>query len=347
MWELAYNEWKCKKNINKSKNRVIRQFSRYSRDWLTPQKKITLLHFSDIHGDEENFKKIIKYIEDNKEHLTDAICTGDIVNYQFSDGIDWWKNNIGDNRILMAIGNHDPLVTQGTWNWFGKNAVECYDRYFSPFIANWGVDYTENICYYYKDYTEAGIRLIVLDGMRWNPIKEDSVQQSWFSEKLNEAKNKSYHVIVASHFPPDISVGNKEANFDCWYSSQQWEKESYGLLNQKVSDLINEFQDNGGVFICYIGGHTHGDLFRPLKRYPNQLMVVVANASCYENVNNAESFYSRSVKDGSDELFNLLNIDTANKVISVARIGCQFDRYARHMGTISFDYASHKVISQY
>ena len=281
--------------------------------------------------------------------MTDVICTGDIVNYQFSDGIDWWKNNIGNNNILMCIGNHDPLVTQGKWDWFGKNAQECYEQYFSTYIANWGVTYTENLCYYYKDYESANIRLIVIDGMRWNNIKEDDAQKEWFSSKLNEAREKSYHVIVASHFPPDTSVGDKDNtnNFDCWYSSQSWETEQYGLLSPKVADLVNAFQSNGGIFICYIGGHTHGDLFRPLKRYPNQLMVVVANASCYEHVRNADCWYIRSESDKSHELFNLLNIDTYSKVLSVARIGCNFDRYGRHMGTISFDYGSHKVLSQY
>ena len=354
IWTECYNNSKINKvATNAAKNvgnQVITQFSRqYQRFWVLGQKKITLLHFSDIHGDEKNFKRIVQYVEENKSMLTDVICTGDIVNYQFSDGIDWWKNNIGDNKILMSIGNHDPLVTQGTWDWFGKNAAECYDRYFSPFIAKWGVNYTQDICYYYKDYSNVSIRLIVLDGMRWNNIKEDAVQEEWFKNLLTDAKSKSLHVLVASHFPPDVSVGDKNANinFDCWYSTQQWEKESYGLLSPKVADAINDFQTSGGKFICYIGGHTHGDLFRSLKRYPNQLMVIVANASCYEHVNNADCWYSRHESDNSQELFNLLNIDTENKILSIVRVGCCFDRYARHIGTISFDYENHKVLSQY
>ncbi len=123
IWTECYNNRKINKvATNAAKNvgnQVITQFSRqYQRGWALGQKKITLLHFSDIHGDEKNFKRIVQYVEENKSMLTDVICTGDIVNYQFSDGIDWWKNNIGDNKILMAIGNHDPLVTQGTWDWF-------------------------------------------------------------------------------------------------------------------------------------------------------------------------------------------------------------------------------------
>ena len=354
IWTECYNNSKIKQveaNVeNTVNNKVITQFSYKHQDtWSLGQKKITLLHFSDIHGDETNFKGIVQYIRKNKSMLTDVICTGDIVNYQFSEGIDWWKNNIGDNRILMAIGNHDPLVTQGTFDWFGKNAAECYERYFSPYIANWGVNYTQGLCYYYKDYSDVSIRLIVLDGMRWNNIKEDAAQEEWFKQKLNDAKEKNLHVIIASHFPPDTSAGNKNnnVNFDCWYSDQRWETEQYGLLNQKVADSVDSFQKNGGNFICYIGGHTHGDLFRPLKRYPNQLMVIVANASCYEHVNNADCWYSRSESDNSQELFNLLNIDTENKILSIVRIGCCFDRYARHIGTISFDYENHKVLSQY
>ena len=354
IWTACYNNSKIKQvaaNVeNTVYNKVITQFSyKYPGTWSLGQKKITLLHFSDIHGDETNFKGIVQYIRKNKSMLTDVICTGDIVNYQFSDGIDWWKNNIENNRILMCIGNHDPLVTQGTFDWFGKNAAECYERYFSPYIANWGVNYTQDLCYYYKDYSDVSIRLIVLDGMRWNNIKEDTVQEEWFKQQLNDAKEKNLHVIVASHFPPDTSAGNKNnnINFDCWYATQAWENEQYGLLNPKVADSIDSFQKNGGNFICYIGGHTHGDLFRPLKRYPNQLMVIVANASCSEHVKNAVCWYSRSESDNSQELFNLLNIDTENKILSIVRVGCSFDRYARHIGTISFDYENHKVLSQY
>ena len=354
IWTECYNNSKIKQvaaNVeNTVYNKVITQFSyKYPGTWSLGQKKITLLHFSDIHGDETNFKGIVQYIKKYKSMLTDVICTGDIVNYQFSDGIDWWKNNIENNRILMCIGNHDPLVTQGTFDWFGKNAAECYERYFSPYIANWGVNYTQDLCYYYKDYSDVSIRLIVLDGMRWNNIKEDTVQEEWFKQQLNDAKEKNLHVIVASHFPPDTSAGNKNnnINFDCWYATQAWENEQYGLLNPKVADSIDSFQKNGGNFICYIGGHTHGDLFRPLKRYPNQLMVIVANASCSEHVKNAVCWYSRSESDNSQELFNLLNIDTENKILSIVRVGCSFDRYARHIGTISFDYENHKVLSQY
>ena len=354
IWTECYNNSKIKQvaaNVeNTVYNKVITQFSyKYPGTWSLGQKKITLLHFSDIHGDETNFKGIVQYIKKNKSMLTDVICTGDIVNYQFSDGIDWWKNNIENNRILMCLGNHDPLVTQGTFDWFGKNAAECYERYFSPYIANWGVNYTQDLCYYYKDYSDVSIRLIVLDGMRWNNIKEDTVQEEWFKQQLNDAKEKNLHVIVASHFPPDTSAGNKNnnINFDCWYATQAWENEQYGLLNPKVADSIDSFQKNGGNFICYIGGHTHGDLFRPLKRYPNQLMVIVANASCSEHVKNAVCWYSRSESDNSQELFNLLNIDTENKILSIVRVGCSFDRYARHIGTISFDYENHKVLSQY
>ena len=354
IWTARYNYLKLQKTETKAAknigNQIITQFYKHPEAWSLGQKKITLLHFSDIHGDEKNFKRIVQYVEENKSMLTDVICTGDIVNYQFSDGIDWWKNNIGDNKVLMAIGNHDPLVIeQGTYDWFGKNAAECYERYFSPYIANWGVNYTQDLCYYYKDYSDVSIRLIVLDGMRWNNIKEDAAQEDWFKQKLNDAKEKNLHVIVASHFPPDTSVGNKNnnVNFDCWYSVQAWETEQYGLLNPKVADSVDSFQNNGGNFICYIGGHTHGDLFRPLKRYPNQLMVIIANASCYEHVNNADCWYSRSESDNSQDLFNLLNIDTENKILSIVRIGCCFDRYARHIGTISFDYENHKVLNQY
>ena len=361
MWVLRYEEWKRTQLLSEfegntsqkaiSQNAILQLGERYKGDFSISQKKATFLHFSDIHGDEVNFKRIVDYINKNKQYFEDVICTGDIVKNQFSDGIDWWENNIGDNNILMAIGNHDTnVITDGHYNWYGKSAEECYQSFLYPFISNWKVNYTVGKCYYYKDYTDVNLRLIVLDGMSWSQTKVDAEQQDWLNNLLSDSISKNIHVLIASHFPAGTSVGNKDdnVNFDAWYVNEElWEKDTFGLLNPKVPELIDNFQTNGGHFVCYIGGHVHGDLFRNLKEYPNQLMVMVGNAFCRENIHTGLCMYARVKGTDSQDLFNVLSVDTENGMLSIARYGCSFDRYGRHMGTIVFDYTNHKIISQY
>ena len=144
-------------------------------------KVVTLLHFSDIHGDTTELARIVDYLKTLPSSVV-PLFTGDMVRNTWVDGIDFWTNTQGTDKILVAIGNHDT--------YYSKTAAECYTRYLAPNIASWGVTYTENVCYYYKDWSAYNLRLIVLDCMHW-----DATQQSWLVATLASAKTAGYHIV--------------------------------------------------------------------------------------------------------------------------------------------------------
>ena len=94
---------------------------------------LTLLHFSDIHGNESCLCRIIEMGKTCKDFVDDVLCTGDIMNDNWNDnvGFGFWQNNA--TNILTAIGNHDVL-SGGSISITSKQA---YDRYIAPFVDNW------------------------------------------------------------------------------------------------------------------------------------------------------------------------------------------------------------------
>ena len=334
-----------------SNDRAIEQLNTPSSNYSVHH-GLNLLHFSDLHGDAVNLKRITDYYTTYASYIDDVLFTGDMVNYQWSDGIDFWNNNSTTKKFLVAIGNHDPLVS---YDWYAKDAAACHDRYLAN-IANWGVvQPTSKVCSYYKDYTAYNIRLIVLDGMRWNPMKSDAAQDAWLKTTLDEALGKSYSVIVASHFFGGEGVPDNSINFDAYYDDISWidsdaatSKLGYGYLNANVSKYIDDFMTNGGDFVCYLGGHTHADFFRRLKNYPKQLQINVANAGINDNVTKGAECYVNRAKDTNwQDLFNIVSIHPTLGILSVIRVGNDFDCIGRHMGTIVFDYKNSRVLSQY
>lgn len=337
---------------------VVKQLK--SATWNSVPTGLKLLHFSDIHGDGINLKRITDFAEKYSSLLDDVLFTGDMVNYQWSDGIKFWTDNNNTKKILVARGNHDGNDTANSW-WYGKTTEECYDRYLSNNISLWNVEQPRDnngvikkVCYYYKDYVTYKIRLIVIDGMSWNAKHNDDAQNIWFNATLNDAKNKEYSVIIASHFFAAKGTPNRNINLDAFYDNTSWidndttSGAGYGYLHPDVSKNIDNFIVDGGKFICYLGGHTHADFFRLLTEYPNQLEVNVANASMNENVGkNAECYIQRHKDTVSQDLFNIVNVIPTFGILEIIRVGCDFDTIGRHIGTLTYDYINKKVISQY
>lgn len=300
-------------------------------------KGVNLLHFSDIHGDYINLTRIVKFKQSISFGL-DALFTGDMVNHEWSDGIDFWSNS-GANNIMVAIGNHDSLSGQ---NWYAKTAAECYSRYISPFVENWGVTYQTDVCYYYKDWADKKVRLIVLDVMHW-----DAAQKLWFENLLSDSLSSEYHIAVAGHCSPATSDGGiKTCSFDTWGANRShWESQTFGKMNSEAPTAVKNFIDAGGHFVCWLTGHTHADMFRYLVSYPNQLYVAVGDAGINANVSsNASSQLDRVLGEKSQDLFNLVSINATRQTLTITRVGADHDTIGRHIGTVVYDYANHEII---
>lgn len=300
-------------------------------------KCVNLLHFSDLHGDAINLAKIVALKAIAPKPL-DVLFTGDMLNYSWSNDSTFW-DTAGAGPFMIAIGNHDSFKGG---DWYGATAAECYARYIAPFVSAWGVNYTADLCYYYKDWSSKNVRLIVLDVMHW-----DTAQADWLVATLASAKTAGYHVVIAGHCVGGATDGGtRDCPFDTIGANRAlWEAESYGKMNSSVSAAVQDFMDAGGHFVCYLCGHTHADLFRHLANYPTQLCVAVGDSGINAHVgSNAISQLERIVGEKSEELYNLVSINAIRQTITIIRVGADHDTIGRHIGTVVYDYANHQIL---
>lgn len=301
-------------------------------------KPLVLCHFSDIHGDSINLKRILEFYNNYKKYFTDIIHTGDIVNDKFDDDFEFWKNTEGSNIILNCIGNHDSSRKEGDHYINDITSKQCFDKFFKEQIENWNCVQPESaadlgLCYYYKDYSDSKIRLVVLDCMHYTDN-----QNSWFSQVLTEAKNKNYAVLVANHY----QGGTMKCDKSCTFQSPLW-THADATINEKASATVDSFMNAGGDFIAWISGHTHRDLFGVLENYPNQTCIAVDCGLCSDYWN--DSFRRRGTK--SQDCFNIMSINRSLNTFSIYRVGNNIDLQLRSKKCLVYNYATHKVISNY
>ena len=304
---------------------------------------LCLLHFSDIHGDKKRLQNIIEFREYYSDYIADVIHTGDMVKYYSTDGITFWNEVDGAENILNVIGNHDTLVGS---TWIGMTMAEAYTTYFSPYVSNWGVTGTSGQTYYYKDYTDNKVRLIVLDIMH-----QSADQLAWFVSTLASARTANLHVIVAVHsrahwlFTSHVTSWDDKPlvpSYTNGYSDTSGSTYPENLSDD-YADAVDDFMSDGGFFVCWIHGHTHHKMFAQLQTHPNQLDVAVENAG----MPNFAWTYVKARIDGtkSEDCFNVLAIDTESKVLRIMLVGATYDRFMRHADTIAYNYDTHTILS--
>jgi Predicted phosphohydrolases len=307
------------------------------------QQPLCLIHFSDIHGDAKCLKNVLDFQNHYSDWIADIIHTGDMVTTEYSDGIAFWNNTAGAERILNCIGNHD---TRANNTWIGKTMDESYTTYFAPFINNWGVTYTANKTYYYKDYPDNHVRLIVLDIMH-----QTSEQLSWFTSTLNSARSGGLHVIVACHSRAHWLFDSLSTPWDdkivvpgyaAGYSDSSGGSYPENMSNS-YANAVDSFISAGGEFICWIHGHTHFKMAAKLHDHPNQLDISVSNAGGTEYAWTYVCARFKSSKSEDD--FNVLAIDTYSKVLRIVKVGVDYDRYMRHTDTFCYNYGTREMIT--
>lgn len=296
---------------------------------------LVLLHFSDIHSDGNNLQRIKTFHDKFDGYIDNVIHTGDSVYRLYTDDFDFWAAN-GGETFLNLIGNHDA-------GWSDDNPssitqLDCYNRYISPFVTNWGVVQPENAatngyCYYYKDYSEYGYRLIVLDACHY-----DAEQNSWLANVLESARTSNLHVIIANHF----GTYNKEAIKSSFCSLEMaitTSTASY-ILNKDALDAVEAFRNSGGVFVCHICGHTHRDELSYNKDYPNQLFIAVNTAGTVKSGHD----FVRKPGIKSQDLFNVIGFDYDQQMIKVFRVGADYDVNMRNVDTFCYSYKNNSMV---
>ena len=322
-------------------NMIIQATKAKNASWEGYKKEtqpLVLLHFSDLHGDDAELKRLIEFYERYDYYFDDMIHTGDFCVTSSDSDFTYWEKSKAHN-VLNVIGNHDAVkLSDGRFDWNNLlSDKETYNKYFAPFIKNWNV-VSDGHTYYYKDYTDKKIRLVVLNVMLKD--SDDAAQYKWFENVLNEAREKDLNVIIANHFAIWHGVPLK-----CNWNNTEWESSAWFDIIEKYEDSVDKFMDEGGQFICWFGGDTHWEFIGYGEKHKRQLSYCIDAASRRQSTQ-----YSDLVRiDGerSQDLANAMVVDTSTNTIKLIRIGANLNSYLKQRNYITINYKTMEVVCEY
>ncbi|MBQ9194818.1 MAG: metallophosphoesterase [Bacteroidales bacterium] len=319
--------------------------------WGRPESApaLTLLHFSDLHGDGENLSRIAEFRRAYGARIEDAIHLGDAVACYWDDPNPW--DQVPEARgILNVVGNHDcwkgHLVWAQTHRPYDATPEEAYSLIMEgkdasrPFIEEWGVVYTPGLCYYYKDYSAQKIRLVVLDCMHY-----DAAQHVWFEKVLEEARLAGFTVVAAQQYPAQSGLDAIPGGFsDRDESIGPEPSPAPGVQMERMADeafaAVDAFLEKGGDFACWLGGHTHLDFIGHIPGHGRQLQIIADKAGFKDDYMQEARPRGTRFQDA----FNLVTINPGRSMVSVQRIGCNRDQYLRSKTLFCYDYRSGTIL---
>ena len=300
--------------------------------------RLTLLHFSDLHKDTGALARIME--EAKFFAYDDAICTGDMVGDTYEQISSWWNAS-----ILTCIGNHDSASYSSStgYNWTALSMANRSAYYIEPFESEWRITHTSGKSYYYKDYTDAKVRMIVMDAMLYNDNGQDATDQTtWLSGLLSSAIANNLHVLIAIHAPHGGAVAE-----DCSFSRYaQEEMPTHSDCNtpQVVIDAVASAMNTGLHFIGYIVGHTHQDNIWDAEGDGTQLMYCI---TCAAISNENQWKNSDQHRDTQNDAYNIVTIDTANTLIKIIRGGgANMDDHMRTRKAVCFNYSTGEKVGE-
>ncbi len=302
---------------------------------------LNLIHFSDIHGSVNNIKRILKFADEYDDYISDILHTGD------SPATYFGQNNpfatVGGDEILNTIGNHDCWIEGDTWpSPYNATSAQVYEKFFEPYISNWGVTSAgEDLCYYYKDYATANLRLIVLDALHY-----DSAQETWFTSALNGAISAGYRVVVATHYASQTGITGINCTFNSITSTlDPVATPEQGTQMERMPEsaftVVDSFISGGGEFVCWLSGHTHDDYIGVVTGHTDQIQIVISTA----RTSNKYSDCARTELTKSQDLFNVFTVDGNAKLIKLIRVGSTMDKFLRKRESLCINYNTKAVIS--
>lgn len=320
--------------LNKDVEHLVMQASksRSSKfgDTLVP---LEFVHFTDVHAHNKEWKRIVEYIDRYEDHIMFGLHTGDYCGTSVDDGVDLYSLAKPKNRIIYnAVGNHDTYKAYAS----GESpetatAEEIYDAVFSD-VEGWDVVFGkgENITYYYKDFVESGIRLIVLDDQQWS-----DAQAEWLASVLNGAKENGLAVITASH----MLTANLTERLATTFTPVDEMPSAYGGSNLFESSIV-AFKSSGGVHICHLCGHNHFDDIGYTADGVLNIQVESASGSPDARLESRRVEGTRSF-----DCFNVVSVDVNTKRLKIIRIGCNSNAALQDKTLLCYDYENKKIIS--
>lgn len=157
-----------------------------------------------------------------------------------------------NTKALITYGNHD--ANQLWCKYYGTadqqlTGADLYENVTSKMVEHNGEDMVTNgeSNYYYVDFPYDGVRIIMLntlDGNYENSFDDlqyiSPEQLQWFKDVALDTDNT---VIIGAHVPLHDDFPETSG--------------SAPSLSPQIRAAVNEFVENGGVFVAYLYGHTH------------------------------------------------------------------------------------------
>ena len=320
---------------------------------------VTLLHFSDLHGDAENLTRIVEFYNACRDCIDDVLHLGDVVSCYWDDPNPW--NSVpGAEKFLNTVGNHDcwkgHLVWSETNRPYDASQEDAYalvlqgENPVMPFVSLWKVVQPRGVvdpdsphwraCYYYKDYQDARVRLIVLDCMHYG-----AAQDQWFDKVLQDAIGKGLTVVAAQHLPPQPGLDKIESGFSDLDYEIPPTPDQGDMQLECMADAayctVDRFIRAGGSFACWLSGHLHGDMLGYIKGHERQLHIAVDKAG--EGDQYMQEDRTRGTKN--QDAVNLITVNTSRGVLFIDRIGCNRDQYMRPKTLFCYSYPDGRILA--
>lgn len=299
----------------------------------TRNRNICFVHCTDIHQNGIAYVNALEYSDYIK--ATALLTSGDYVFQSYSNNLDFVKYLSTDYKtpVLTTIGNHDGV---------GIDANTLNEHIIKPFAK----DQYINKGYYYKDFENEKIRVIVLDtcGDSTNTYRINYVgktQLQWYSDTLKSTP-VDYHVIVMLHQP----LGNPKhdnsikafQDGDLANSDVSWKgadtikaitnafinKENASIIMDGTSDTIDaQFGDiTTQKFIMYLNGHTHRNSYGYLTG-PHQNDQLQMNHTCSAIALDMQNTYQPKNEGRycGNDTFNVYCIDKEARTVKLVKFG--------------------------
>lgn len=307
---------------------------------------LKIVQFSDVHGNGAGVQSILEYCDIYSSYIDEIINCGDTVSLYHEDDVTFYQNIEGTEKVLIAIGNHDARAQNSSYTdnrmWSEKAGLASYNKFIAPFISNWNVVQpvdaaTTGKCYYYKDYTDSNIRLIVIDNMVTLSTSEnyDASQLTWFESVVQDALTNNLTIVCVAHFPNHHTVINSP--FGAY--SQTEDSGNWGSISGYFT-AIDNFKKAGGNFVCWLCGHKHSSILGYAKNHDDQLVVSVGST-----VLDARGPWPRLGGTSTELFFHHICIDVNNNLLKIVQIGVDTDLYMRKRDMMSYDYVNNTFIT--
>ena len=316
------------------------------------QRRFTVLHLTDIHGDMDSTQAAYAYADHIGADL--VALTGDCVVNHWYHGCNILHTIIRNAKTptVYSLGNHDVA---------GRTDQQVYDQSIEPIRDV--LQASEKHAYYYRDFCTEGetVRVISLYPFRYDAKQRvmgyyTEEQLLWLCETMASTPDGG-HIFILRHFShrkPVMPEGEAAMFYDYNDSSDS----EYSWLNMgsdPVKDIVDAYNNKAEIyaqysgnlkddavetvtvkydftnrptseFVAYFTGHVHIDHMGYARdtRTPQ----VVLGSLCTTGVKGSEDYSAftslstpRDYGTDSQIAFNVFTFDFQKKKIYVARVG--------------------------